>query len=423
MTAGRTPRANAAVSPAGYAGHAARGLALSAVLLYALNLRAPITALAPVIGEVSADLSLSPASAGLLTGVPVLCFAIGTPLASVLLARAGTAAMVTASLGTVLLGTVLRSVGGFGTALAGTVLIGLAITVGNVAVPVLIGRDFPHQVPRVTGLYTAALNVGSVLTTLLTAPLAAVVGWRWALAVWGLMAVGATIVWLRAYGVRDPGEPPVVGAAAERDEHPDPLSARQRVHVLRRPVTWLLAVAFSGQAFGYYAISAWLPSILQDRLGLATSSAGAAAAIFQLFGVLGGVGVPLALGRRVPVRVVSLTIAAGWVVLPLGLLLAPAAWPVWCALAGTSQGGNFAVIFTVVAQSAGSQAAARRMSATVQTVGYACAALGPSVMGAVHSATGTWVAPLLVVLTGLVVMAGCSQLALLHARRDTAPVA
>ncbi|GAA3796584.1 MFS transporter [Cellulomonas soli] len=404
-----------AVSPAGYPGGAARGLALSAVLLYALNLRAPITALAPVVGDVSADLALTPAGAGLLTGIPVLCFAIGTPLASVLLARAGTAAMVTASLTTVLLGTVLRSAGGFATALVGTALIGLAITVGNVAVPVLIGRDFPHQVPRVTGLYTAALNVGSVLTTLFTAPLAGLIGWRWALAAWGVMAVGATFVWLRAYGVHDPGEPPVVGAAADPDAAD---TSRPPVHVLRRPVTWLLAVAFSGQAFGYYAVSAWLPSILHDQLGLAKASAGAAAALFQLFGVLGGVGVPLALGRRVPVRVVSSVIAAGWVVLPLGLLLAPQAWPVWCALAGTSQGGNFAVIFTVVAQSAGSQAAARRMSATVQTVGYGCAALGPSVMGAVHSATSTWVAPLLVVLAGLLVMAACSQLALVHVRRD-----
>ncbi|MGN8244880.1 CynX/NimT family MFS transporter [Cellulomonas soli] len=416
MTSGRPV---SPVSPAGYAGDAARGLALSAVLLYALNLRAPITALAPVVGDVSADLALSPAGAGLLTGIPVLCFAIGTPLASVLLARAGTAAMVTASLTTVLLGTVLRSVGGFSTALVGTALIGLAITVGNVAVPVLIGRDFPHQVPRVTGLYTAALNVGSVLTTLLTAPLAAVVGWRWALAVWGVMAVGATAVWLRAYGVRDPGETPVVGAAAELRGPDGQPTAPAAVHVLRRPVTWLLAIAFSGQAFGYYAISAWLPVILHDRLGLEQASAGAAAALFQLFGVLGGVGVPLALGRHVPVRVVSSAIALGWVVLPLGLLLAPQAWPVWCALAGTSQGGNFAVIFTVVAQSAGSQAAARRMSATVQTVGYGCAALGPSVMGAVHSATDTWTAPLLVVLGGLVVMAACSQLALVHARRDT----
>jgi len=385
-------------------GPAARGLLLSAVLLYALNLRAPITALAPVVEPLRDDLGLSAAGAGLLTGVPVLCFALATPLVSVLLARLGTTLVVAASLVTVLLGTVLRSSGGFTTALAGTVLIGVAITAGNVAVPVVIGRDFPGHVARVTGLYTAALNGGSVLTTTLTAPLADLVGWRWALASWGLLAVAALAVWLRAYGwrrsVREPARAP---SGDPRDERPD---------VLRRSVTWLLAVAFAGQAFGYYAVSAWLPSVLHDELGLAPAASGGAAALFQLFGMVGGVGVPLALGRRVNVRVVMLAISVGWVLLPVGLLAAPGWWPLWCTFAGVAQGGNFAVIFTVVATTAGSQAGARRMSAAIQTFGYGCAALGPSVLGAVHTSSGGWTAPLLVVLGSVLTMSVAAQLAL-----------
>jgi len=387
-------------------GPAARGLLLSAVLLYALNLRAPITALAPVVEPLRDDLGLSAAGAGVLTGVPVLCFALATPLVSVLLARLGTSLVVAASLVTVLLGTVLRSSGGFTTALVGTVLIGVAITAGNVAVPVVIGRDFPGHVARVTGLYTAALNGGSVLTTTLTAPLAEVVGWRWALATWGLLAVAALVVWLRAYGWHRAGRETVAArpdAGPEGDDRPD---------VLRRAVTWLLAVSFAGQAFGYYAVSAWLPSVLHDELGLAPTASGGAAALFQLFGMVGGIGVPLALGRRVPVRVVMVAISVGWVLLPVGLLVAPGWWPVWCTLAGVAQGGNFAVIFTVVATTAGSQSGARRMSAAIQTFGYGCAALGPSVLGAVHTASGGWTAPLLVVLASVLTMSVAAQLAL-----------
>ena len=216
---------------------AARGLLIAAILLYALNLRAPITALAPVVDDVRADLGLTAASVGLLTGIPVLCFALATPFMAVLLGRLGTARVVTVSLVTVLVGTLLRSADGFGTALVGTVLIGVAITAGNVAVPVVIGRDFPGHVPRVTGLYTAALNGGSVLTTTLTAPLAEVIGWRWALASWGLMAVVALVVWQRAYPGGRPEPVPVVAPTAAPE-------------VWRRPVTWYLAVAFAGQAFG-----------------------------------------------------------------------------------------------------------------------------------------------------------------------------
>ncbi|MBO9553251.1 MFS transporter [Cellulomonas sp.] len=389
-------------------GPAARGLLLSAVLLYALNLRAPITALAPVVEPLRDDLGLSAAGAGLLTGVPVLCFALATPLVSVLLARLGTSLVVAASLVTVLAGTVLRSSGGATTALVGTVLIGVAITAGNVAVPVVIGRDFPGHVARVTGLYTAALNGGSVLTTTLTAPLAELVGWRWALASWGLLAVAGLAVWLRAYGWRRASRSP--GPAAAADVGPD-----ARPDVLRRAVTWLLAVSFAGQAFGYYAVSAWLPSVLHDELGLAPTASGGAAALFQLFGMVGGVAVPLALGRRVPVRVVMVAISVGWVLLPVGLLVGPRWWPLWCTLAGVAQGGNFAVIFTVVATTAGSQSGARRMSAAIQTFGYGCAALGPSVLGAVHTASGGWTAPLLVVLGSVLTMSVAAQLALARA--------
>ncbi len=116
-------------------------------------------------------------------------------------------------------------------------------------------------------------------------------------------------------------------------------------------------------------------------------------------------------------RVVSLAIALGWVTLPVGLVLAPSAWAVWCVLAGVAQGGNFAVIFTVVAQTAGSQRAARRMSAAVQSFGYACGAAGPSVLGAVHAASGTWQAPLVVVLGSVLTMAVAAQLALRSVRR------
>lgn len=381
---------------------ATRGLLLAAVLLYALNLRAPITALAPVVDDVRSALGLSAAGVGLLTGIPVLCFALLTPLMAVLLGRLGTSRVVFVSLVTVLVGTLLRSSGGFATALAGTVLIGVAITAGNVAVPIVIGRDFPSSVARVTGLYTAALNGGSVLTTVFTAPLAAVIGWRWALASWGLMAVVALVVWQRAYPLR--------GAAAA------PVLAASGGSVWRLPVTWFLAVAFAGQAFGYYAVSAWLPSILHDTLGLAPTGAGGAAALFQLFGMVGGVAVPLLLARRLPLPFVSLGIAVGWLALPLGLLFAPSLWALWCTCAGVAQGGNFTVIFTVIASSSHSQAAARRMSATVQSIGYTAGAVGPSVLGAVHTASGGWSAPLTVVLGVMVSMACASGLALRSVR-------
>ena len=91
------------------------------------------------------------------------------------------------SLIVLMVGIVVRSLDGLPAALTGTVLIGLAITVANVAVPVVIGRDLPRMSAAVLGIYTAALNVGSMITLSFTVPIADVAGWRTALLAWGAL--------------------------------------------------------------------------------------------------------------------------------------------------------------------------------------------------------------------------------------------
>jgi len=97
-------------------------------------------------------------------------------------------------------------------------------------------------------------------------------------------------------------------------------------------------------------------------------------------------------------------VCAAWIVLPLGLLFAPAWWSAWCAFGGAAQGGGIAVIFALIVRKARDAAENRRMSALVQGGGYTVAATGPFVIGAVHEASGEWTAPLVVVLASIVVL-------------------
>ena len=121
------------------------------IVLVALSLRGPIIAPTPVITQLQSDLGLSAATAGLLTGLPVLLFALATPLASKLIGRFGPEAAVLVCLSGVLAGTVVRSAGPAPVVLAGTVVIGAAIAVGNIVVPVIIRRDVPWRRPRPPG--------------------------------------------------------------------------------------------------------------------------------------------------------------------------------------------------------------------------------------------------------------------------------
>ena len=73
-------------------------------------------------------------------------------------------------------------------------------------------------------------------------------------------------------------------------------------------------------------------------------------------------------------------------------------------MGGAAQGGGLVVVFSLVVRSARDLADNRRISALVQGGGYVVAATGPTVVGAVHEATGGWTAPLLVVLAAIILL-------------------
>ncbi len=393
-----------------------------AIVLIALNLRGPIVALAPVISTITSDLGLAAVVAGLLTSIPVLCFAVASPLASAVIGRLGAERAVTISLLGIVAGTLVRSAGTEAELLGGTILIGVSITVGNVVVPVVIRRDFsPERAGIITGVYTSALNVGSMITSLGTAPIAQATGWPLALVVWGAFAVIAGLVWCSAVGFRSavlgvstPGEGSadlVTGpveiitasipvASSRRDAVAHPPDTRP---LFRRASTWGLTLAFAGQAFGYYGLTAWIPTLLHEEVGLTAAGAGASSSVFQIMAVVGALGVPFLALRFRPVFIVGL-VGLLWLVMPLGLLFDPRLWFVWSLFGGAAQGGGITIVFIIIVRMVTSDLEARRLSALVQGGGYALASLGPLVVGAVHVATGAWSAPMVVVLVSVLTL-------------------
>jgi CP family cyanate transporter-like MFS transporter len=383
-------------------GAAVPALLLAGVLLVALNMRGPLVAIAPVVDDLRRDLGVGAGTVGLLTSIPVLCFGLAAPLASLLIARTGVHRAVLASMAGVLAGTLLRSLGSPTAAIAGTVVIGLGVTVGNVVVPVVIGRDFPGATNVVTAAYTAAMNLGSTLASALTAPLAELVGWQAALAAWGLLVTVAAAVWtaaLRRHVAR------AVAAEAAGTAPPVRPPAAPRGSVWRQPAAWGLTLAFAGQAFSYYGATAWLPTLLADENDMSRSAAGVSSSLFQVLAIVGAFSVPALVAWWKRPSLVLLAVTAAWVTLPIGLLVAPSLWALWCCLAGIAQGGGITVVFIAIVRRARDLTENRRLSAMVQGGGYAIGATGPLIIGAVHDATGGWAAPLLVILGAVLVMA------------------
>jgi len=362
-------------------------LLMLAIGLIALNMRGPLVAVAPVIAQLEDDLGFTPVELGFLTGIPVLCFALAAPLASLAGRKLGPEFAITLTLLGVLFGVVVRSAGGGALVMLGTVILGVAITIGNIVVPLIIRRDFtPARQGAAMGTYTAALNIGSFLTSMVSAPLADLLGWRPAIAASGLFAVAAAAVWVIAVG-RRAFIPAAIPAADPR--RPGKLTSRW--------ITAALTFGFAGQAFSYYGVTAWLPSLLSDELGMSPAAAGAGSSLFQILAIVGGLGVPLA-ARFASTTAVGLALGLLWLTVPVGLLLAPELWWLWCSFGGVAQGGGITLIFLAIIRLARDQASAARMSAVVQGTGYSFGAVAPTLLGYVHGTTGTWTGPLLMIL-------------------------
>jgi CP family cyanate transporter-like MFS transporter len=383
-------------------------LLLSGLVLLSLCLRGPLVAVSTVTADLTADLGMSATAVGLLTTLPVLCFGVAAPGASVVISRLGVERAALASLLGILVGILVRSAGGVPAALTGTVIMGLAITVGNVVAPIVIGRDFRRRAAMMTGTYTAMLNIGSMIMLTVTGPVAAQLGWQFALAIWAVVPLAAAVTWWPLARRRAAAAgPPKSDQHNEpepdtRSRRPGPTSAQQESTgrtgvrtVLRRATTWMLTLAFAGQAFAYYGMTAWLPSLLGDEQGMTRGQAGAASSIFQIAALIGAFGTPVIINRFGGPLVAFVVNGVLWSFLPLGLLFDSDLWALWSALSGAAQGGGFVCVFTVVVLRARNLRENRLLSSIVQTGGYTIACLGPVVLGALHDATGAWKAPLL----------------------------
>lgn len=391
-----------------------RGLLLLAFIVTALTLRSPLTAIAPIVNDLRAGLAIGSGTTGLLTSIPVLCFGVLTPLASLVIGRTSIETSVFMTLGGAAAGLVLRSSGGVGCALAGTLVLGASLTIGNIVSLMIIARDFPDRSRIVTGLYTSALNVGTMLSSAMTAPLAQWAGWRIALAGVVLLVIPAIGLWVAVIRLRPAPSAPRGRMAGGRtaDGPPEkrargPAAVSHSSHSLwRRPVAVLLMAAFAAHLTVYYSMTAWLPAYLMQATAMPSTTAGLVASLFQILALTGSFGVP-ALAGRIALSRLLCAVAICWMVTPPGFLFAPEAWPAWCVTGGIASGGGFTAIFMLIMAHARDLRDNLRMSALVQGGGYSLSSAGPLIIGGLHQASGGWTAGFLVLVVSAGILLAC----------------
>jgi CP family cyanate transporter-like MFS transporter len=347
-------------------------LVLAAILLLSTNLRPAAVSVGPVLDELRAGLDMGPASAGLLTSLPVLSFAVFGALAPSAAARLGPHRVTFLALLAVVAGLAGRAVVQQESAfLALSLLATAGMAMANVLIPSLVRLHFPDRIGLLTALYTTALAVGLTSAFLLTVPVADEFGsWRYGIGVWAVLAAVTAVPW---FGLvrRDQALTTPVRDVGYGD------IARTRLSLMA------------------YAVFGWFATLWRDSgFGAGTASA--------LVGIVAAMSIPLSLflpqlvARPGDQRWVLVLVMSCYPVAYVGLLVAPHSLAVlWAMVLGAAL-TTFPIVLTYIGLRTRTAGATAALSGWTQSTGYLMAAIGPFGVGVLHEATGGWHVPLVV---------------------------
>jgi CP family cyanate transporter-like MFS transporter len=281
-------------------------------------------------------------------------------------------------------------------------VIGAAIAVGNVLVPVLIKRDYAGNVSRAMSIYTAFITGGAALASAVAVPVAAGSDWRLALAIWGGLAVVVALIRIPANSTSTP-------LAAETVSEDGPL-----VSVWRQPMAWLVTAYMGLQSTSFYVFVTWLPTI-EISHGFSEQAAGIHLFLFQGFGLVGGLAIPWLMRNPISQRAGAVTASVPVGIAFLGLLLAPKLAIGWAIIGGLGQGAALVAALSLISIRGRTHHETTQLSGMAQSIGYLLAATGPALAGYLTQLTTTWSATLIV----FTVFAAIQVLIGLAAGRDT----
>jgi len=369
-------------------------LLIVAVAAAGLNLRAAITSLPPLFPDLQTRLHLSSAMLSLLAATPVICFGVVSAFAAWLNRLYGEEAILLVALVLLTAGLLLRGAAPGIMLFPGTALAASAIAVLNVLLSSMAKRRWPERAGLLIGIYLTALSVGAILSSLLSVPLYRSSGGsvRLALGVWAVPAALAALLWLPQLRYRTAGVQPPASAAAA------PLPAAGGVKVYRYALAWQVTAFMGLQSLLYYAALSWLPTIFQDR-GDSAVTAGNLLALMGVGNLTTSLIVPVLAHRSPGQRALVVPSLIGTAVGLAGSLWGPLGTaPLWVLVLGVSQGSCLGLAIFFMMARAPDAGVAASLSAFAQSVGYLVASAGPLMVGLLHTATGSWDIPVVLLL-------------------------
>lgn len=355
-----------------------------AIVFIASTLRAPLTSVGPVVEEIKQVMEIGNSVTGILTTIPLIIFAIVSPLVSKVTSGLTMSRTIFYSTILLIIALLLRIAGDFNLFIIGTLLLGIAIAFGNVVLPSYVKWYFPMQIGLATGIYSGTMNFTAGLGGGLSFPLSEMspIGFRLSLSFWIIFGVIALLLWIPKART---------GVKLEQETvDQSKLEPSKKVNVVKSKLAWMVALTMGFQSMVFYTMVAWVPSILIDR-GLEPTTAGYLLMLNQFSQVPMTFIFPIVASKlkdqRILVVIITVLFLIGFSLFftqSLVLLI------IGIVIAGLAMGACFSLCMTFFSIRAHTSEGSISLSGFGQSVGYLIAAIGPFLIGYLYDATGSW---------------------------------
>ncbi|HEG2606307.1 MFS transporter [Campylobacter sp. W0066.1] len=339
------------------------------VITLALNLRAPITSIGPMIEYIQEYYNINSALAGMLTTLPLIAFG----LIPFFVAYFSQIKALFFALILIVFGEFIRSYGGNIGLFSGVFLIGAGIAIANVLLPSFVKEKFAKNAYKIMGLYGSIMGLSSIAGVALSLPLLKIFEVPQAMFFWVVLALIALIFYF----------PHLKNKRLLRPKKKN----INKINLFLNLTAWKVTIVMGLQSFLSYSLFAWLSVMISEK-GFGIDFGSNVLLLSQIIGMPVAFLLPIVLGKLRAHAESFVIVLLGFLYVlsfilvffcdvKLVLLLA-------AIFLGFASSGVFTISLLFIAIKSSNSFIAAKLSAMSQGIGYLIAAQAPWIIGMLH---------------------------------------
>ena len=366
---------------------------LLGIIFLGMVLRTPITSVGAIIGPLKKLLEINNTVAGLITTIPLIAFAIFSPLVAKISNKIGLEKTIFLATIVASIGLLLRFYINTSIFFVTTFIIGVGITVGNVLLPGLTKKYFPENLGVMTGFYAVVMNISASIAAGISYPIlnTNIGGEKFstglAVNIWLIVSVLNIVIYA------------IIKKNSKSERIEDKKSGGKGY--LKSLKMWSVMLSMGLQSALFYCSVSWFAEIMISK-GFTPSEAGLLLSISQFAQFPSTFLVPVLAEKIKNKLIIPIFIALGYVVSLVGMVYIQgnfALMTIYIVLFALAGGGSFSYVMYLFSAKSKNEEEAADISGLAQAGGYWLAAIFPPLLGYIRDVLNWDVAIYILIVT------------------------